>query len=111
MEVFLLFVSFAVILTGAFMVSYIVLGGMLATSWVQIIKAVMLMTAAVVMTIWVLAEVSWNPIEKDAITPPIRMPFSSVCRKSSTGPLPMNQAPAGEMTCRRERRYFQAGSG
>src|SRR5687768_9776969 len=60
--------SLAVILTGAFMVSYIVLGGMLATSWVQIIKAVMLMTAAVVMTIWVLAEVSWNPIDlfKDA---------------------------------------------
>jgi cation/acetate symporter len=36
---------------------------MLATSWVQIIKAFLLMTAAVVMTIWVLAEVSWNPID------------------------------------------------
>jgi cation/acetate symporter len=43
--------SIAVILTGAFMVSYIILGGMLATSWVQIIKAFLLMTAAVVMTI------------------------------------------------------------
>ena len=31
--------SLAVILTGAFMVTYIILGGMLATSWVQIIKA------------------------------------------------------------------------
>ena len=51
------------ILTGAFMVTYIVLGGMLATSWVQIIKAFLLMTAAVVMTIWVLAKVSWNPID------------------------------------------------
>ena len=38
--------SLAVILTGAFMVSYIVLGGMLATSWVQIIKAFLLMGAA-----------------------------------------------------------------
>src|SRR5215204_2474273 len=55
--------SLAVILTGAFMVSYIVLGGMLATSWVQIIKAFLLITAAVVMTIWVLAKVSWNPID------------------------------------------------
>ena len=55
--------SLAVILTGVFMVSYIVLGGMLATSWVQIIKAGMLMSAAVVMTIWVLAKVSWNPID------------------------------------------------
>src|SRR4051794_16229063 len=55
--------SLAVILTGVFMVSYIVLGGMLATSWVQIIKAFLLMTAAIVMTIWVLAKVSWNPID------------------------------------------------
>jgi cation/acetate symporter len=55
--------SLAVILTGAFMVTYIVLGGMLATSWVQIIKAFLLMTAALVMTVWVLAKVSWNPID------------------------------------------------
>src|SRR4051794_35266364 len=55
--------SLAVILTGVFMVSYIVLGGMLATSWVQIIKAFLLMTAAIVMTIWVLAKTSWNPID------------------------------------------------
>src|SRR5829696_7487219 len=55
--------SLAVILTGVFMVSYIVLGGMLATSWVQIIKAFLLMGAAVVMTIWVLAKVGWNPID------------------------------------------------
>ena len=48
--------SLAVILTGAFMVTYIVLGGMLATSWVQIIKAFLLMTAALVMTVWVLGE-------------------------------------------------------
>src|SRR3954466_6654483 len=55
--------SLAVILTGAFMVSYIILGGMLATSWVQIIKAFLLLTAGVVMTIWVLAKTSWNPID------------------------------------------------
>jgi cation/acetate symporter len=53
----------AVVLTGAFMVIYIVAGGMLATSWVQIIKAVLLMSAAIVMTIWVLAEIGWNPID------------------------------------------------
>ena len=44
----------AVVLTGAFMIIYIVLGGMLATSWVQIIKAFLLMTAAIVMSLWVL---------------------------------------------------------
>src|ERR671916_1382618 len=53
----------SVVLTGAFMVIYIVAGGMLATSWVQIIKAFLLMTAAVVMTVWVLAEIGWNPID------------------------------------------------
>src|SRR5215207_3890852 len=53
----------AVVLTGTFMIIYIVAGGMLATSWVQIIKAFLLMTAAVVMTIWVLAKIGWNPID------------------------------------------------
>ncbi|HEY6775218.1 MAG TPA: sodium/solute symporter [Thermoleophilaceae bacterium] len=53
----------AVLLTGGFMVIYIVAGGMLATSWVQIIKAFLLMSAAIVMTIWVLAKIGWNPID------------------------------------------------
>jgi cation/acetate symporter len=53
----------AVVLTGAFMVIYIVAGGMLATSWVQIIKAFLLMGAAIVMTVWVLAEIGWNPLD------------------------------------------------
>ena len=53
----------SVVLTGAFMIVYVVAGGMLATSWVRIIKAFLLMTAAVVMTVWVLAEIGWNPID------------------------------------------------
>jgi cation/acetate symporter len=53
----------SVVLTGAFMIIYIVAGGMLATSWVQIIKAFLLMGAAIVMTVWVLAEIGWNPID------------------------------------------------
>ena len=54
--------TLSVILTGAFMILYIVMGGMLATSWVQIIKAVLLMTATIVLTLFVLNEVGWNPI-------------------------------------------------
>ena len=53
--------SLAVVLTGAFMIIYIVAGGMLATSWVQIIKAFLLMSAAVVMTVWVLSEDRLEP--------------------------------------------------
>ena len=53
----------SVILTGAFMLIYIVAGGMLATSWVQIIKAVLLMTATIVLSLFVLGKVGWNPID------------------------------------------------
>src|SRR5919106_1120855 len=55
--------TLAVVVTGAFMIIYIVLGGMLATSWVQIIKAILLMTATTVLTLFVLGKVGWNPID------------------------------------------------
>jgi cation/acetate symporter len=55
--------TLAVIITGAFMIIYIVAGGMLATTWVQIIKAVLLMTATIALSLFVLAEVGWNPID------------------------------------------------
>src|ERR671920_2359877 len=53
----------AVILTGAFMLCYVVFGGMVATTWVQIIKAILLMIGIVTMSIFVLAKVGGNPIE------------------------------------------------
>jgi cation/acetate symporter len=55
--------SVAVIATGAFMLIYVIFGGMLATTWVQIIKAVLLMTATVVLSLFVLGKVGWNPID------------------------------------------------
>src|SRR5688500_10607334 len=55
--------SLAVILTGAFMLCYVVFGGMVATTWVQIIKAVLLMTGILVMSIFVLSKVGGSPIE------------------------------------------------
>ncbi len=53
----------AVIITGLFMLCYVVFGGMLATTWVQIIKAVLLMIGIAVMSVFVLARVGFNPIE------------------------------------------------
>ena len=53
----------AVIMTGVFMLCYVVFGGMVATTWVQIIKAVLLMTGITVMSIFVLGKVGFNPIE------------------------------------------------
>ena len=53
----------AVVIVGAFMLAYVIFGGMLATTWVQIIKAVMLMAAGILLTILVLAKFGFNPGE------------------------------------------------
>jgi cation/acetate symporter len=53
----------AVIITGTFMLTYVIFGGMVATTWVQIIKAVLLMAGILVMSIFVLGKVGFNPIE------------------------------------------------
>jgi cation/acetate symporter len=53
----------AVIGVGVFMLAYVIFGGMLATTWVQIIKATLLMTAGIVLTLFVLAKVGFNPAE------------------------------------------------
>jgi cation/acetate symporter len=55
--------NLAVLITGIFMLTYVVFGGMLATTWVQIIKAVLLMTATVVLSLFVLGKMGWNPID------------------------------------------------
>ena len=38
------------------MIVYVLIGGMKGTTWVQIIKAVLLIGGAAVMTVWVLAD-------------------------------------------------------
>ena len=55
--------NLAILITGAAMLIYVIFGGMIATTWVQIVKAVLLMTGATVMTVWVLGKVGFNPIE------------------------------------------------
>src|ERR671923_1918885 len=51
----------AVVIVGACMLAYVIFGGMLATTWVQIIKATLLMTAGVVLTVLVLGKFGFNP--------------------------------------------------
>src|SRR5215203_4825383 len=55
--------STAVIGVGLLMITYVVFGGMLATTWVQIVKAVLLMCGILVMSLFVLGKVGFNPIE------------------------------------------------
>jgi cation/acetate symporter len=47
--------SIVVTVVGALMILYVLVGGMKGTTWVQIIKAVLLIVGAAVMTVWVLA--------------------------------------------------------
>ncbi|GGX79476.1 cation acetate symporter [Vogesella alkaliphila] len=53
--------SSAVILVGVLMVMYVTFGGMLATTWVQIIKAIILLGGASFMAFMVLATVGFSP--------------------------------------------------
>ncbi|TBU88291.1 cation acetate symporter [Phytopseudomonas dryadis] len=50
----------AVILVGILMVMYVLFGGMLATTWVQIIKAVLLLSGASFMALMVMKHVDFN---------------------------------------------------
>ena len=51
----------AVVIVGGLMMVYVLFGGMTATTWVQIIKAVMLLAGVTFMAIMVLAQYSFSP--------------------------------------------------
>lgn len=52
----------AVVLVGVGMMVYVLFGGMIATTWVQIIKAVLLLATAAVLVLLLLAQVDFNPL-------------------------------------------------
>ncbi|MGY1635333.1 cation acetate symporter [Geodermatophilus sp. SYSU D00742] len=52
--------ALVVILVGALMIIYVLVGGMRGTTYVQIIKASLLIAGALVMTVWVLAKFGFN---------------------------------------------------
>jgi cation/acetate symporter len=47
-------------LVGILMITYVLVGGMKGTTWVQIIKAVLLLTGTALITVWVLALFGFN---------------------------------------------------
>ncbi|HVI37175.1 MAG TPA: cation acetate symporter [Gaiellales bacterium] len=49
-----------VVVVGALMIFYVLVGGMRGTTYVQVIKASLLIIGALVMTIWVLAKYGFN---------------------------------------------------
>jgi len=51
----------AIVIVGAAMIAYVLFGGMLATTWVQIVKAVLLLGGAFLLALLVLARFNMNP--------------------------------------------------
>ena len=52
--------AMVIAVVGVIMITYVLVGGMKGTTWVQIIKAVLLIVGAFVMTVWVLGKYGFN---------------------------------------------------
>ena len=52
----------AVVMVGVVMLAYVLFGGMIATTWVQIVKAVLLLAGATILAGLVLARFNFNPL-------------------------------------------------
>ena len=95
----------AVIGVGILMIIYVVFGGMLATTWVQIIKAILLMGGTILLSILVMAHFGFSfsaffnaighvtyhdakgqEVVKDFLTPGLR--YKPACRTSWSGSIP-----------------------
>ncbi len=53
----------AIIIVGCVMLLYVLFGGMIATTWVQIIKAGLLLLGATLLAVLVLAQFNWSPLD------------------------------------------------
>lgn len=53
--------SISVVIIGGLMTVYVVFGGMIATSWVQIVKTVVLLSGTFLLSLIVLSRFHWNP--------------------------------------------------
>ncbi len=79
--------STSIVIIGVLMTIYVVAGGMLATTWVQIVKAVLLMGGTFALSIMVLAHFNFNPVElfnqvaakvgEKAVVPPAPTTFAA----------------------------------
>jgi cation/acetate symporter len=52
--------ALVIAVVGIIMIVYVIIGGMRGTTWVQIIKATLLIAGAFVMTVWVLGKYGFN---------------------------------------------------
>ena len=54
--------EYAVAIVGVVMLAYVLFGGMMATTWVQIVKAVLLLSGAFLLAVITLAKFGFNPL-------------------------------------------------
>ena len=52
--------NIVIAIVGAVMIGYVMIGGMKGTTWVQIIKAILLIGATFIITVWVLGKYGFN---------------------------------------------------
>jgi cation/acetate symporter len=52
----------AIVIVGVVMLIYVLFGGMIATTWVQIVKAALLLAGAALLAVLVLAQFGFNPL-------------------------------------------------
>lgn len=78
----------AVVIVGSLMVSYVLFGGMIATTWIQIIKASLLLAGAALMVALVLGRFDWNlssllqrsfSLQDSSVGRLLSDPFSAAC--------------------------------
>lgn len=54
--------TLSIVVVGILIIIYVVFGGMIATTWVQIIKAALLVGGGVIISVLVLAKLGFNPV-------------------------------------------------
>lgn len=67
--------SYSVVIVSSLMMIYVLFGGMLATTWIQMIKAILLLISGIILAFLVFAQFDFNP---DAI-------FTVAAQKHSSG--------------------------
>lgn len=81
----------AVVIVGALMMLYVLFGGMTATTWVQIIKAVLLLSGVTFMAFMVLSQFGFSPERLFSRAVDIRTTFAA-----NAGKAPQEAATIGE---------------
>ena len=83
----------AIVMVGILMLVYVIFGGMLATTWVQIVKAVLLMMGTILLSILVLAKFHFSPVELFDEVAKIKGSFCAAGGAAKDGVCPNGAAP------------------